>query len=276
MTVVHYSQFLSDLLFRYVTVHNFPWKDVLILKYSQGKVDLKEYLRLLDDVLTWARVPSKKEDDIKKFILEAVRTDRIVRKARELDLEKDIFNPRTTNPVLRNEVVRLYNRQMIDAQIPKPTEKALEDFYTANKDSLFYQLPKVTIYAVIDSNRNRIVELKRKLDQNTPFEKLAPEIFVKTYIRQRDGTMDTFLEDEPPYLANAAFTLKLNEIAGPIEYNDTVKGKQYALIKCMAIREEKQLSFNDVEKTITTEFTNYYRDKISKATQERLKKKNMS
>jgi parvulin-like peptidyl-prolyl isomerase len=264
-----YQTHYSDTL-QYAISHG---KNFLIVKHSNGIVDLKEYLRLLNEVLTWSRVPSKKEDDIKDFILEAVRTDRIVRKARELDLEKDIFNSRTTNLALRDAVVRLYNRQMIDAQIPKPTERALEDFYAANKDSLFYQLAKVNIYAVIDSNKSRIVELIHKLDQNTPFEKLAPEILVKTFIRKRDGTLDTFLEDEPPFLGEAAFKLKLLESAGPIEYNDPGKGKQYALIKCMATREEKQLSFKDVEKTIATEFTNYYWEKLNKATQEQLKKK---
>jgi len=248
-------------------------RNFLILEHPKGNVDLKEYLRLLDDVLTWGRVPSHKEDDIKKFILEAVRTNIIVNKATELNLEKDIVNPRTTNPVIRNGLIRLYNNQIIEGQIPEPTDEALKDFYQANKDSLFYQLAKVNIYAVIDSNKNTINELKRKLDQNIPFEKLAPEILVKTFIRGRDGTINSYLDEEKPFLGEAAFKLKLFETAGPIEYTDPAKGNQYALIKCMAKQEEKQLLYQDVEKTIVDDFKEYHRNKISHAVREQLRNK---
>jgi len=264
-----YQTSYSDTL-RYAISHG---RNFLILKYSRGKVDLKEYLRLLNDVLIWGNYTSIKEDDVKKFILEAVRTDGIVRKARRLNLEKEIFGPRTTDPVLRNEIIRLYNREIIEAQIPERTEKALKDYYQANKDSLYYQLAKVNIYAVVDSNKNAMNKLKDKLNQNIPFEKIVPEILVKTYVRRRDGTFDTFLQDEPPFLAESAFKLKLNEVAGPIEYVDPAKGKQYALIKCVGMREEKQLSYDDVNKTIADDFANYHRERIAQSVREHLKKK---
>jgi hypothetical protein len=264
-----YQTYYSDTL-RYAISHG---RNLIILEYSKGKVDLEEYLRLLNDVLIWGRYTSISEDDIKRFILEAVRTNMIVNKAHKLNLEKDIFNPETTNPVLRNEIIRLYNLHEIEAQIPVATEKALKGFYEANKDSLYYQLAKVNIYAVVDSSRDIINEMKHRLEQNVPFEKLAREILVKTYVRGRDGTLDTYLADEPPYLGAGAFKLKLYETAGPIEYYDTAKGKQYALIKCMAIREAKQLTYDDVKNTIADDFMKYYRNKITQATAEKLKKK---
>jgi hypothetical protein len=248
-------------------------RNFTILTHSKGQVDLSEYLRLLNDVLIWGKATSINVDDMKKYILEAVRTDMIVKKAHTLNLEKAIFNPETKNPVLRNQIARLYDRHEIEDRIPVATEKALKDFYEANKDSLYYQLAKVNIYVVIDSSKKVINEAKHKLEQNVPFEKLAREIFVKTYVRGPDGTLDTYFENEPPYLGEAAFGLKLYETAGPIEYNDTAKGRQYALIKCMAIREAKQLTYDDVKKTIADDFVNYHRNKIAQSVEEQLKKK---
>ena len=248
-------------------------KNLLILRYPKGRVDLSEYLRLLNDVLIWGKVDSVREENVKRYILEAVRTEMLVKKATSLNLERDIFHAETRNPVLRNEILWLYDLHEIEDRIPAATEKALNDFYQAHKDSLFYQLAKVNVYAVIDSNKKTIDEAKHKLELNVPFEKLAPEIFVKTYIRKRDGTFDTYLEDEPPYLGEAAFKLKLNEIAGPIEYVDSAKRIRYALIKSMAIREERQLSYKDVEKTITDDFRKYYREEITRTAQNNLKKK---
>lgn len=248
-------------------------RNLVILRHAGGQIDLSDYLRLLDEVLKWGNVSPVTEDNIKKYILEAVRTDMLVKKARALKLEEEIFHAQTKNPVLRNEILRLYDAHEIEDRIPAATDKALEDFYEGHKDSLFYQLAKVNIYAVIDSSKKVIEEAKHKLEQNVPFERLAPEIFVKTYVRKRDGTLDTYLEDEPPYLGEPAFQLKLYETAGPIEYIDSARGKQYALIKCMAVREEKLLSFKDVEKTITDDFITYYREAITKETQNRLKTK---
>ena len=248
-------------------------KNLVILRYSKSRVDFSEYLRLLNDVLRWGTVSPVTQDKIKKYILEAMRTDILARKAEALNLEKDIFNAQTKNPVLRNEILRLYDLHEIEARIPAATEKALQDFYETHKDSLFYQLAKVNLYAVIDSNKTVVEEAKRKLEQNVPFQKLAPEIFVKTYIRERNGTLETFLEDEPPYLAELGFRLKLNETAGPVDYIDSAKGRQYALVKCVGIREEKQLSYEDVKTTLSAAFTKYHRDEITEATEGRLKKK---
>jgi hypothetical protein len=248
-------------------------RNLVILKYAKTQVDFSEYLRLLNDVLKWGNVSPVTQDNIKKYILEAVRTDILAKKAEALNLEEDIFNAQTKNPVLRNEILRLYDLHEIEARIPAATDQALKDFYEAHKDSLFYQLGKVNLYAVIYSSKKVVDEAKRKLEQNVPFEKLAPEIFVKTYVRGRDGSLDTFLEDEPPYLGELAFRLKLNETAGPIEYVDTAKGRQYALVKCVAIREEKQLSYDDVKANISEVYAKYYRDEITRATEDRLMKK---
>ena len=264
-----YPQYYSDTLQHAIS----QGRNFLILTHSQGKVDLKEYLRLLDNVLILGRSSSLREDDVKKYILEAVRTNMIVHRANGLNLEKDIFNPRTTNPLIRNEIVRMYDRQIVEAQIPKATEEALRQFYQINRDSLFYQLAKVNIYAVISPDEKNIDELKRKLDQNVPIEKLTGEVFVKTFILDRDGIIKSYLSAEKPFLGKAAFQLKLHETAGPIEYNDPEKGRQYAIIKCVAKREEKQLQYRDVEKTISDEFINFYREKITRATQEQLKVK---
>ena len=264
-----YQQYYRDTLQHAIS----QGRNFLILQHSKGNVDLKEYLRLIDHVLIVGNSSSFKEDDIKRFILEAVRTNIIVNKANGLNLEKDIVTPRTTNPVINNEIVRLYNRQIIEAQIPKATEEALRQFYQANKDSLFYQFAKVNIYAVLAPDEKTILELKRKLDQNVLFEKLTGEVFVKTFILNRDSVVESYLSIEKPFLGKAAFKLKLYETAGPIEYDDPEKGRQYALIKCMAKREEKQLLYQDIEKTVADAYLNFNREKITRVTEEQLREK---
>jgi hypothetical protein len=248
-------------------------RNLRILTSPAGPVDYKEYLRLLNDVLLMGQSNSYTEKGIKRFILEAMRTDALVKKADTLHLEQEIFNPTTNNAVLAGEIVRLYDQQMIESRIPPATDSAVRRFYQENRDSLFYQLAKVNIYAIIDSSRQALDTLKLKLSQNVPFEKLRGEVLVKTFIRDRSGVIRSYFSTEPPFLGEAAFRLSLSEVAGPIEYTDPRLGRQYALIKCVGKREEKQLEFQDVAKTIAGDFTAYERAKITKATEDQLRTK---
>jgi hypothetical protein len=248
-------------------------RNMVIMKYPGGQVDLKEYLRLLDDVLIPASFVTVREDDVKKFVVEAVRTDMVLRKAFKLRLQKDVFTATTTNPILKEGIVQLYNRYVIDAQIPPATDQALKDFYSQNRDSLYYQLAKVNLYAAVDTSRDAVIAMKERLAQNVPFEKIAPNVLVKTYVRNRDGSYRTFLGIEPPYLAEAGFRLNLNDVAGPVAFVDSTGRTHYALIKCVGRREEKQLTYDDVRGTIAEDFANYHRGIISRATRTALWKK---
>lgn len=244
-----------------------------ILKYSDTVVDLKEYLRLLNEVLKIGKSGKIGRDDLKDFIVEALRTNLIVEKAKKLGMEKEILNSKTSNPILRNSIVELYDKKMYDLNLPEMNEANLRKFYEENKDSVFYQFPKVNLFVLISSDENTILEYKKKLGQGTPFEKLAEMYYVKTFIKNRKGNIETFLEDEEPYLGEAAFKLKLNEIEGPVKYTDKKNNVQYALIKCAGLQEEKQLEYKDVEKTIADTFKEYYRKKIFKEVNLKLRRK---
>ena len=114
----------------------------------------------------------------------------------------------------------------------------------------------------------------KEINSGTPFEKVKNAWWNKAFIRERDGSLKSYKLNEPPYLAKAAFKLGLNDVAGPIEYYDSTKGQQFAVIKCIYIQPEKQLTYDDVKgKRIQEEFKNYYRQKISDEVDAQLKKK---
>ena len=249
-------------------------RNIVLLKYRDGKVDLKEYLRLLNNVLILPARGQYTVADLKTYILEALRTDKLVKKANTLGLEKGVFNANTTDPDLKDRIVRLYNEREIDSKVPPLTEERIREFYDANKDSLYYQLAKVGIYAIISSDKGKIDSLWQIHMLGTPAEKLSRNWFVKTFIRDRnDDTIRSYLSTEKPFLGKAAFTLALNQAAGPIEYNDPDQGTQYAIIRCVERRPEKQLTLDEARKTIGNDFKEYEKKNIESATVKRLKTK---
>jgi hypothetical protein len=117
----------------------------------------------------------------------------------------------------------LYDKTVIESQIPEPTEAALWEFYQANQDSLYYQLEKINLFAMIFSDKAEADQMWAKIQAGTPFEKASDRWFVKTFIKDRDGQIKSYLSKEPPYLGEAAFKLKEGEVDGVIEYTDPKK-----------------------------------------------------
>jgi len=245
-----------------------------ILTYNNGKVDLKEYLRLLEEVVILYPNTILVPGSVKDFILSAVYDDDVVKAAKRLGLEKELINPYTKDLVMQDRLVYLYNQAVIESRIPAPTPEALHKFYNEQKDSIFYQLKKVNIYARIYSDSAKAAADINEIRKGIPFEKVSDTWWNKAYIRERDGTLKSYRSPEPPYLAKASIKLKLNEVAGPIEYYDSTKGKQYAVIKCIYVQPEKQLTYDDVKgKRIEEEFIKFYRQKISDDVDTMLKNK---
>ena len=245
-----------------------------ILSYNNGSVDLKEYLRLLEEVIFLNPNTVLNSANVKDFILDALYDNRVVTAAKKLGLEKTLVNPYTQDPVIADRILYLFKQAVIEGGIPKATPEALHKFYEANKDSIFYQLKVVYIYARIYSDSAKAAADINEIKKGTPFEKVKDSWLVKMFIRERDGSLKAYRTDGGDYLAKAAFELKLNECAGPIEYNDSTKGKQFAAIKCFQIQPEKQLTYDDVKgNKVEEEFKDYYRKKISDEINVELKKK---
>ena len=242
-----------------------------ILTYNKGKVDFKEYLWLLNNILT---LPESKKnvtvDYLKKFILEAIRTKFIVEKADSLDLIKEIFNPFTDNPVLKFRLVYLYNQAEVEAKIPDTTDEALHQFFKANENGMYYQLEKRNIFVMVFPNKDEAEKALEKIKQGTPFEKISGSYLVKTYIKDRNGEIKTFRNNDKPVFGEVSFKMKESEVSGPIKFEDASNQTKYAVLKCYHIRPEKQLTFEDVKNTIAKDFRDYYREKIEQEVEKKL------
>jgi hypothetical protein len=263
-----YLNIYQDTLQNAISKNNF-----IILTYQDGQIDLKDYLNLLNNIVIPRFGNTIKVDDIKSYIIEALRTVKVIEKAEKLGIEDKLFNIKTNNPVLKSQIVLLYNQAVIDSQIPKPTDEILHKFYNERKDSLYYQFHKVNVYTMIFPDENQAQEVMQKIKAGTPFEKMSGKYLVKTFILEHDGKIKSYLSNEEPFLGETAFKLNLNETTGPVKYHDPEKGEQYAVIKCINIRPEKQLSFDDVKKTIVADYSNYNREIMMKKVRDQLWKK---
>ena len=245
-----------------------------ILSDKNIKVDLKEYLRLLEEVMVFYPSTYLNSKNVKEFILDGVYDNSVIMAAIKNGLDKKLISPYTQNRVIAERLCFLFNQGVIEASIPQATPEALSRFYEDHKDPIFYQLKKVYIYARVYSDSTKAAADINEIKKGTPFEKVSNAWLVKMFIRERDGSLKAYRTDGGDYLAKAAFTSDLNESAGPVEYEDSTGGKQFAVLKCFKIEPEKQLTYDDVKgERIEEEFRNYYRQEISDDVVAKLKEK---
>lgn len=245
----------------------------IILTYNNGQVDYKKYLKLLNNFLTLNIDRKINGEDIKNFIIDAVTTEALVKKADSLDLRKEVFNAYTENPVIKDRLVYLYNQAEIEQKIPPLTEENLYKFFKDNEESIFYQLEKRTIYAMLFDNQVEAKNVYEKINSGVEFEKVTGRYFVKSYIKERDGKLKTYLGIEQPIFAQKGFNMKLDEVSAPINFIDENEQTKYAVLKCKNIRAEKQLTYDEAKNIINEKFKNYYRVKIENEIEKKLTEK---
>ncbi|MCX7984499.1 MAG: hypothetical protein N3A63_06320, partial [Bacteroidetes bacterium] len=248
-------------------------KNFSVVQMPNGEVDLRRFLYLLTSVQPFRKPLHIHENDVRNYIVESLRKDIILRKARKLGLDKKLFSSKTDNYVLIDEIAKKYNEVCIEQKIPHPTDDLVRKFYSERKDSIYYQLARVNIYVAYAPDTSVIYEFKNRLSLGIPFEKIDKRVFVKRYVRERNGTIRSEKPDDPVELGVVGFQLSLNEIAGPLRCNDPRNGEVYALIKCVYKEEEKQLMYDDIKEKVYEDYRSYYRELIEKRTLEQLRSK---
>ncbi len=244
----------------------------IILKYDDLSVDYKKFIYLLDNILILKSNGNITAGTLKNFLLEALRTEMIVKEAERLNLKKNIFNAFTDDIVLKNQIVYLYNQAVIESKIPSVTEQAIYDFYMKHKDDLYYQLEKRNIFVVVFTSKEEAEEAYKKINDGIPFEKVKGSYLVKTYTKERNGEIKSLRKEEKPLFGKIAFTLKESEVTKPIEFTEENQ-KKYALIKCYKIRPEKQLTFEEAKDSVIEDYKNYHRNEIKQEVEKYLMKK---
>jgi parvulin-like peptidyl-prolyl isomerase len=242
--------------------------NLTILTFNErntGKtVDLAEYQRLLDDILAMTDAPAYDRSDLKNHLLEAIKTDLIVSEALESGLLDAIFHPYSRNPTFRTRLVSIYNSHVIGGLIPDPTRENLIEFYEMVKDTAYFQLHTVNTHIIVTDDKEQARHLLQKHAEGIPFDELAHEKQVRSFYRDRDGRLHTNHRIAQPDLAAAAMELEMDFAGGPFIWHDPEHGPQYAVMKAMHIREEKQLDYSEVEDRIEEDFMTYHRENIDR------------
>jgi hypothetical protein len=236
--------------------------DFLIATYDTRQITLREYKRMLDEVLTMSSGSLLETDDLKSHLVDAIRTEELANRARALGLEERLLTPESNNPAVRSRVVWLYDRYAIERRLPSGDEAELRAFYESNSDSLFYQFETANTYVIESESETTAKAWRDSIDNGTAFEAVTGQYFVRSFYRFHDGEIRTLHDHERPYLGEIAFNSEIGDVQGPVAYDHSDGSRRYALVKKVNHREARQMTYDEVRDRIPRLFRNHHWDRL--------------
>ena len=232
-----------------------------IISNNLEEIKYDDLLYFLNDILIPGIEKDISENDLKNYIVEAIRTDLIIKKAKDLGYDEKILTENATD-ALEFQYQKIYTIENVDNKIPTANETILKEFYNEHKDSLLYQYALTSIYVKLFYEKSEALKMIENINAGESFEQAANRTYkVKSFIKNKEGKISSYYSKEEPILGNIAFEMKPNEIIGPINTYE-LSIQKFAVIKSSRKIEEKVPTFNEIE-NLEKLFEAYYREQLN-------------
>lgn len=232
-----------------------------IISNNLEEIKYDDLLYFLNDILIPGIEKDISENDLKNYIVEAIRTDLIIKKAKDLGYDEKILTGNATD-ALEFQYQKIYTIENVDNKIPTANDTFLKEFYNEHKDSLLYQYALTSIYVKLFYEKSEAVKMIENINAGESFEQAANRTYkVKSFIKNKEGKISSYYSKEEPILGNIAFEMEPNEIIGPINTYE-LGIQKFAVIKSSRKIEEKVPTFNEIE-NLEKLFEAYYREQLN-------------
>lgn len=232
-----------------------------IISNNLEEIKYDDLLYFLNDILIPGIEKDISENDLKNYIVEAIRTDLIIKKAKDLGYDEKILTGNATD-ALEFQYQKIYTIENVDNKIPTANDTFLKEFYNEHKDSLLYQYALTSIYVKLFYEKSEALKMIENINAGESFEQAANRTYkVKSFIKNKEGKISSYYSKEEPILGNIAFEMEPNEIIGPINTYE-LGIQKFAVIKSSRKIEEKVPTFNEIE-NLDKLFEAYYREQLN-------------
>lgn len=232
-----------------------------IIKYNLKDIKYDDLLYFLNDLLIPGIEKDISENDLKNYIVEAIRTDLIIQKAKDLGYDEKILTENATD-ALEFQYQKIYTIENVDNKIPTANETILKEFYNEHKDSLLYQYALTSIYVKLFDEKSDALKMIENINAGESFEQAANRTYkVKSFIKNKEGKISSYYSNEEPIFGNIAFEMEPNEIIGPINTYE-LDVQKFAVIKSSRKIKEKTPAFNEIE-NLEKRFETYHREQLN-------------
>ncbi|NQT25152.1 peptidylprolyl isomerase [candidate division KSB1 bacterium] len=193
------------------------------------------------------------QENLEDFIAGIVVRAHSLAKAEAIDLHRsESFQNHMRQKMDDFLLTRMEASLFDDVTIPEDTLRA----YYHNHQQQFIRPPSVRLAEIVLDDESMIPTIRKKLNENVPFAKLAKAYSVNRRSAERDGEIGSFAYQDLGPHAERIFQLKQGKWKGPIKVND-----QFAFIKCLGKQFHRTISFEEARSEIVAILNSAWKSK---------------
>jgi len=163
-----------------------------IISNNLEEIKYDDLLYFLNDLLIPGIEKDISENDLKNYIVEAIRTDLIIKKAKDLGFDEKILTENATD-ALEFQYQKIYTIENVDNKIPTANDTILKEFYNEHKDSLLYQYALTSIYVKLFDEKSEALKMIENINAGESFEQAANRTYkVKSFIKNKEGKISSY------------------------------------------------------------------------------------
>jgi parvulin-like peptidyl-prolyl isomerase len=242
-------------------------RTVPIIRYLDTSLATGDFVRMANQVPPMNRPNFEDTMAIKEFAFQMIYVPILEREARRLRVDQSDeykhalqqFRETLMADKMRNDLM----------QRPVDISAAEARAYYDEHPEEFSAPPEVRVREALVNSQKEAEQIVERVRRGAKFEDICEQVTVRPTMKAKKGDLGSFRRFQYPNLFDAAQTLRVGEVGGPI-YNATKTGGQYSVIQVMSKQDAVIQTFEEVEDRIIGKLKN---DKRSQTLQEWLVEK---
>jgi parvulin-like peptidyl-prolyl isomerase len=228
---------------------DFKYRDLTlaetVVQFEGGEWRLEDFLKASAFTSPRQRKLIKNEDRLKQFIQGLVVREHLLKKARDINLQKQKSVQEAIARETRNYTLKRMKEVILDTvNVP---ERAMREYF--EKFSERYHYPEeVNVREILVDSEKLGKNLMRRLRKGEDFSELARRHSLRQWAAERGGELGFAPRGKYGALADTVFSLKPGELIGPLPTE-----RYYSIIQVVGIKERRSKNFEQAKDEIRQE-----------------------
>lgn len=233
----------------------------VVVEFEGGRWTIGDFLEKLKRVHPSARPIMTSKSNIKDVVARMVRDEFLAQEGYRRGLQRSDYV---------KEEVRRWKEELVFSKLRKDlldtvsvTLQELQEYYEQNKPK-YKEPPRVNIREIFVREKEEAQELLARIKQGDDFAKLAKNHSLRKWSAKNGGEFRFFGYGMHGEIGRKALTMKVGQLAGPLEIEDKVYGHGFSIFEVIAKKEERFKTFNESKEQVKRDLVENKRDKVLK------------
>jgi peptidyl-prolyl cis-trans isomerase C len=229
-------------------------KNMNLFTYKDGQTTVGAFVEEFNSMPPMYRPKLDDKEKIGQIVFQSIVTDILLKVAGDQGLEKSKDFKDSWQKLVEQEMAKRMRAEVILKGVGI-TEEEIQSYYDRHPDR--YEKPaEVHIKEILVKTEPEASDILNQLKKGADFDKLAGEKTIRTAVKNNGGDLGSFTRARYPELFDAAITMKIGELSGPIKFTDRQLGESYAVIKLIEKKEAGKTPLEEIKDQVTLQARN--------------------